>query len=201
MINVDAQTASVVGKGVVTLRFGGVSTEFASGQVLPLERLRDPSSVGSANLATPAVASGGVDAGGLITPQVLDSNLRQATDRLNSDFAAALANGDADAAGRAALELDDAIAGWSADTLQSDDADNARAVLRSMITRLAGAATGGLRDPREVFSPLVQVLLHLRVLVRADKRFDLSDMIRDRLADLKIEVRDTPDGAQWDIRP
>ena len=201
VIDVDAQSAAVVGKGVVTLRYGGVSTEFASGQVLPLERLRDPSSAGSANLATPAVTSGGVDAGGLIAPQVLDSNLRQATDRLNSDFAAALENGDADAAARAALELDDAIAGWSADTLQSDDADNARAVLRSMITRLAGAATGGLRDPREVFSPFVQVLLDLRILVRADKRFDLSDMIRDRLADLKIEVRDTPDGAQWEIRP
>ena len=201
VIDIDAQTASVVGKGVVTLRYGGVSTEIASGQVLPLERLRDPSSAGTANLAAPAAASSGVDAGGLVAPQVLDSNLRQATDRLNSDFAVALANGDADAAARAALELDDAIAGWSADTLQSDDADNARAVLRSMITRLAGAATGGLRDPREVFSPFVQVLLDLRVLVRADKRFDLSDMIRDRLADMKIEVRDTPDGAQWEIRP
>lgn len=205
VIDIDAQTATVVGKGVLTLRYGGTSTEIASGQVLPLERLRDPSAVGSANLATPAVAAGrfnasAVDVNAGIAPQVFDSNLRQATDRLNVDFAAALASGDADSAARAALELDDAIAGWSADTLQSDDADNARAVLRSMITRLAGAATGGLRDPREVLGPFVQALLDLRVQVRADKRFDLSDMIRDRLADLKIEVRDTPDGAQWDIR-
>ncbi len=201
VIDIDAQTATVVGKGVLTLRVGGASTEIASGQVLPLERLRDPSAVGTTNLAIPVVAAGRVDASAAVAPQVLDSNLRQATDRLNSDFAAALASGDADAAARAALELDDAIAGWSADTLQSDDADNARAVLRSMITRLAGAATGGLRDPREVLGPFVQVLLDLRVQVRADKRFDLSDMIRDRLAELKIEVRDTPDGAQWDIRP
>jgi len=200
VIDIDAQTATVVGKGVLTLRYGGASTEIASGQVLPLERLRDPSAVGTANIATPVIAAARVDANAGVAPQVLDSNLRQATDRLNSDFAAALASGDADAAARAALELDDAIAGWSADTLQSDDADNARAVLRSMITRLAGAATGGLRDPREVLGPFVQVLLDLRVQVRADKRFDLSDMIRDRLAELKIEVRDTPDGAQWDIR-
>jgi len=200
VIDIDAQTATVVGKGVLTLRYGGASTEIASGQVLPLERLRDPSAVGTANLAIPVVAAGRVDANASVAPQVLDSNLRQATDRLNSNFAAALASGDADAAARAALELDDAIAGWSADTLQSDDADNARAVLRSMITRLAGAAMGGLRDPREVLGPFVQVLLDLRVQVRADKRFDLSDMIRDRLAELKIEVRDTPDGAQWAIR-
>jgi cysteinyl-tRNA synthetase len=129
-----------------------------------------------------------------------DSNLRQATDRLNETFVQAITTGDADAAARAALDLDDAIAGWSIDTLQSDDADYARSVLRSMITRLAGAATGGLRDPREVVGPFVQVLLDLRVQVRADKRFDLSDMIRDRLAEISVEVRDTPQGAEWGFR-
>jgi cysteinyl-tRNA synthetase len=69
-----------------------------------------------------------------------------------------------------------------------------------MITRLAGAATGGLRDPREVVGPFVQVLLDLRLQVRADKRFDLSDMIRDRLAEINVEVRDTPQGAEWGFR-
>jgi cysteinyl-tRNA synthetase len=69
-----------------------------------------------------------------------------------------------------------------------------------MITRLAGAATGGLRDPREVVGPFVQVLLDLRLQVRADKRFDLSDMIRDRLAEISVEVRDTPQGVEWGFR-
>ncbi len=200
VIDIDAQTATVVGKGVLTLRVGGASTEIASGEVLPLERLRNPSTVGTANNVLPAATAGQINASAAVAQQVFDSNLRQATDRLNSDFAAALASGDADAAARAALELDDGIAGWSADTLQGDDADNARAVLRSMITRLAGAATGGLRDPREVIGPFMHVLLDLRVQVRAEKRFDLSDMIRDRLTELKIEVRDTPDGTKWDIR-
>jgi len=36
--------------------------------------------------------------------------------------------------------------------------------------------------------------------VRSDKRFDLSDIIRDRLAAINVEVRDTPDGAQWGFR-
>ena len=69
-----------------------------------------------------------------------------------------------------------------------------------MITRLAEAATGGLRDPRDVLGPYIQVLLDLRAQVRADKRFDLSDIIRDRLIALNIEVRDTPDGAKWGFR-
>ena len=200
VIDIDAQTATVVGKGVLTIRVKGVSTEIASGEVLPLDRLRTPS-VGIKTGAPSVVASNTATSDAATKPaDTFDSNLRQATERLNNAFAQAITAGDADAAARAALDLDDAIAGWSADTMQSDDADYARSVLRSMITRLAGAATGGLRDPREVVGPFVQVLLDLRVQVRADKRFDLSDLIRDRLAEISVEVRDTPQGAEWGFR-
>ncbi|MEJ6628275.1 MAG: hypothetical protein QNL08_03770 [Ilumatobacteraceae bacterium] len=200
VIDIDAQTATVVGKGVLTIRVKGVSTEIASGEVLSIDRLRDP--LAGIKTGVPAVAASNAEASDTATKDVdvLDSNLRQATERLNDAFTQAITAGDADAAARAALDLDDAIAGWSIDTLQSDDASHARSVLRSMITRLAGAATGGLRDPREVVGPFVQVLLDLRVQVRADKRFDLSDMIRDRLAEISVEVRDTPQGAEWGFR-
>ncbi len=200
VIDIDAQTATVVGKGVLTIRVKGVSTEIASGEVLSIDRLRDP--LAGIKTGVPAVAASNAEASDTATKDVdvLDSNLRQATERLNDAFTQAITAGDADAAARAALDLDDAIAGWSIDTLQSDDASHARSVLRSMITRLAGAATGGLRDPREVVGPFVQVLLDLRVQVRADKRFDLSDMIRDRLAEINVEVRDTPQGAEWGFR-
>jgi len=204
VIDIDAQTATVVGKGVLTIRVKGVSTEIASGEVLPLDRLREPLSntQNVAHSGAPSVVASDTATSDAATKHAdtFDSNLRQATDRLNDAFAQAITAGDADAAARAALDLDDAIAGWSIDTLQSDDADYARSVLRSMITRLAGAATGGLRDPREVVGPFVKVLLDLRVQVRADKRFDLSDMIRDRLAEISVEVRDTPQGAEWDFR-
>jgi len=204
VIDIDAQTATVVGKGVLTIRVKGVSTEIASGEAMPLDRLRDPST-SSKSVVSPGAQLKSADENATDKPAAaevvaFDSNLRQATDRLNETFVQAITTGDADAAARAALDLDDAIAGWSIDTLQSDDADYARSVLRSMITRLAGAATGGLRDPREVVGPFVQVLLDLRVQVRADKRFDLSDMIRDRLAEISVEVRDTPQGAEWGFR-
>ncbi|CAB4896350.1 unannotated protein [freshwater metagenome] len=204
VIDIDAQTATVVGKGVLTIRVKGVSTEIASGEVMPLDRLRDPLA-NNKSVASSGTSSKNADDAAAAMPvakdvAVSDSNLRQANERLNDAFAQAITAGNADAAARAALDLDDAIAGWSNDTLQSDDADYARSVLRSMITRLAGAATGGLRDPREVVGPFVQVLLDLRVQVRADKRFDLSDLIRDRLAEISVEVRDTPQGAEWGFR-
>jgi hypothetical protein len=194
VLDIDADEATVVGKGVVTIRVRGASQEFASGTVIPLDKLRDPSTS-----ARPSEKPK-VDTNTSSAEEIIDSNLRQATERLDSEFSVAIAGGNADAAARAALDLDDAIAGWSVDTLQSDDLDFARSVLRSMITRLAGAATGGLRDPREVVGPFVDVLLELRAQVRADKRFDLSDIIRDRLAATNVEVRDTPQGAEWGFR-
>jgi hypothetical protein len=142
----------VVGKGVISIRLRGATTEIASGEVFSIDRLRNPWSDAAASVVavTEPVAPAVVE--------TADSNLRQATDRLNIAFQTAIDNADADAAARAALELDDAIAGWSIDTLQSSDADYARSVLRSMVTRLAGAATGGLRDPREVVGPFVQIV-------------------------------------------
>ena len=208
VIDLDAETVTVVGKGVVTIRVRGESTQINSGETFSVDRLRDPASAttrdtrqsatSQAKTSAKSVSTGAAAATG--APAIFDNNLREATDRLNQVFSAALANSNADGAARAALDLDDAIAGWSGDTLQSDATDHARAVLRSMITRLAGAATGGLRDPRDVLGPFVQVLLDLRAKVRSDKRFDLSDIIRDRLAALNVEVRDTPEGAQWGFR-
>ena len=202
VIDLDAETVTIVGKGVVTIRVRGDSTQIASGETFSIDRLRNPQSTvaSTAKTKTDNRPSDFVSIGTTQSPTVFDNNLREATDRLSQVFATALANSDADGAARAALELDDAIVGWSGDTLQSDATDHARAVLRSMITRLAGAATGGLRDPRDVLGPFVQVLLDLRAQVRSDKRFDLSDIIRDRLAALNVEVRDTPDGAQWGFR-
>ena len=192
VIDIDVDSVSVVGKGVVTLRLRDGSTEIPSGETFPLDRLRNPKS--TATSSRPVVAPAPV------VEQVADSNLRQATERLSADFDTALAGGNADAAARAVLELEDAITSWSADTLQGTDGEFARATLRSMITRLAGAASSGLTDPREVVGPYMDVLLSLRAQVRADKRFDLSDVIRDRLSAIGVEVRDTPSGVEWVLR-
>ncbi|NBU60921.1 MAG: hypothetical protein EBS27_04010 [Actinobacteria bacterium] len=202
VIDLDTETVTVVGKGVVTIRIQGESTQIASGETFSLDRLRDPASATTRNTKQTKISTEKpvTNTSATEAPAIFDNNLREATDRLNNVFTTAIANSDADGAARAALELDDAITGWSGDTLQSDATNHARSVLRSMITRLAEAATGGLRDPRDVLGPYIQVLLDLRAQVRADKRFDLSDIIRDRLIALNIEVRDTPDGAKWGFR-
>jgi len=193
VIDIEADTAEVTGKGVVTLRVRGESEEIQAGETFSLGRLRDPRTANS----TPRPR---VEHVVEVAAADEDATLRAATDRLSLAFDEAVENGDADGAARAALGLDDALRLWSADTLQSDDADYARTVLRGMITRLADLAVNGLRNPREALAPVMSVVLDLRSRVRADKRFDLSDVLRDRLAEIAIEVRDTPDGPTWNLR-
>lgn len=82
--------------------------------------------------------------------------------------------------------------------LAAEDGD--RESLRSMIVALGEAARSGLVDPRQVVSGFVDLLLDLRRSARTERRFEESDLIRQRLADLGVEVRDTAGGVEWELR-
>jgi hypothetical protein len=194
ILDLDADTATVVGNGSVTVRVKGQSRVYPTGTVLPIDALRDPA---LSTTATHTVhASQGAASSSQPTEQVATS-LAAITDRTMTEFDQALGDGDAEGAVRAALALEDAITAWSVDTLQSDESDRARAALRSMIVRLGTAAVGGLRSQSQVHGPMIELIMRLRAEVRTAKNFELSDLIRDGLADLGVEVRDTQDGASW----
>lgn len=207
IIDLDAQTAEIVGKGGLTLRKDGVSKRIETGETVPLSTLQagpaQSATSGSGTKATVTSGSGtnvtgktqdpaGDDGGAAPIPSLGGDAVR-----LEAAFDAAIAERNADAAVAAVLELDTAIVAWSNDTLQGDEMTRARAALRSMIVRLGSAATGGVRDPREVLGPVVEAALAARVTARAEKAYAVSDAIRDNLTAAGIEVRDTADGAEW----
>lgn len=194
VIDLDTQIATVVGNGTVTVRLRGQSHVFATGATLSLEYLRNPWTQNADAPHAPQLAIVTLDD---VDPQA--SSLAADTDKAIAEFDLAIAGADAPGAVRAALTLESCIRSWSADTLQSDSADRAHATLRSMISRLGDAATTGLQDPRQVLAPFVEALITVRTIVRAEKRYDLSDIIRDIFAAQGIEVRDTPDGVEWNL--
>jgi cysteinyl-tRNA synthetase len=112
-------------------------------------------------------------------------------------FATAVAERDVESAVRAVLDLEAELQAWSRDTLQSDELDRGRAALRSMVVRLGELAEVGARDPREVIGPFVETLLGMRAEARAEQRWRDADVARDRLAQLGVEVRDSPNGTEW----
>jgi len=205
VMDLDADTAEIVGKGAVTLRRNGESVRIESGQTIPIDTLRaGPEHAGRATDAStpgsdlglpphPRASAAEAAAGGEAAPD----SLATAAKLHETAFGAALDARDADGAVAAILELESAIVEWSRDTLQSDDIDRARAGLRSMIVRLGAAATEGVRDTRDVLGPVVEAALAARVVARSEKAFAVSDAIRDELAAAGIEVRDTSDGAEW----
>ncbi len=210
IFDLEADTASVVGLGVLTLRRGGRSTEIRTGETVPIDVLRAGPESRSAAPA-PSGSSAAVDttpdgsrpssAQSQVPSAPSAPSLAGDAERLSTVFDEALANRDAGLAVSAVLDLDEAIVGWSTDTLQSDAATRARALLRSMIVRLGEAAVAGLTDPRSILGPVIDVALNARLEVRAAKRYDLSDTIRDGLAAAGVEVRDTPEGQVWDLLP
>ena len=197
VIDLDAGSATIVGNGVVTMRVRGESRTYASGEVLSIETLQDPDN-GTAFVSTPGSSTQAVSTPATAVPsESAPASLGSLADACKSSFDLAINSSDAMGATRAILDLEDGIKKWSADTLTGTDADTAREVLRGMIVKLGEAATGGLADPREKVSPFIEALLAIRKIVRAEKRFDLSDIVRDALALASVEVRDTADGVEW----
>jgi hypothetical protein len=197
VIDLDASSVTVVGNGRLTVRVRGRSVEYPAGTNVPVDALRDPGSAASTRTGPAGAAAVSAPAAPDHAPA---TSLAAETTAAQAAFDVALTAGDARGAARAALALEQAITAWSADTLQSDEADRARAALRSMIVRLGDAAVAGLRDPRDVVGPYVEALLALRAAVRAERRFDLADVIREHLAAVGVEVRDTRDGVEWELR-
>ena len=197
VIDLDAGHATVVGNSTVTIRLRSESFVYHTGDIIPLAVLQDPSQLRDGS--TVVAASAAMQPLDATADNVVATSLDAVLDTLSAVFSTALAERDAVAAVRAVLELEQSIQDWSIDTLQSDVLDRARGTLRSMISQLGDAAVSGVRDPRAVVSPYVEAMLTVRATVRAEKRFDLSDVIRDAFAELGIEVRDTADGPEWSL--
>ena len=198
VIDLDAESCTVAGNGTVTVRHKSTSRVFETGEVFPLDVLRNPTAEHTTGKTSAKTAITGDEQ--KATADNTATSLGHVTATCTERFNEALDARDPITAVRAALELEQAIHEWSTDSLQSEDADRARAALRAMISNLGDLAVGGARDPRDVVAPFVEALLSLRATVRAEKRFDLSDTIRDAFPDIGVEVRDTPSGVEWQLR-
>lgn len=223
LLDLDAGVVGVRGNGTVTVRREGQVTVVPDG--LALDELAgllagrataavtgaasaqadagDPSAQPAAR-ADPAGSrvrdTHGQDAAAVGSAPAIPS-LRAETTRWFDAFTAARADADVDGCVAAILELDDAIAAWATDMLQSDDADHARRTLRAMVVALGDLAREGVRDPAEVLGPFIDLVADVRAARRADGDYATADDLRDRLAALGVELRDGRDGSRWVLHP
>ncbi len=99
---------------------------------------------------------------------------------------ALLNNDDVPAAVQALLEL-----------LPSADSDQAS--VTALVARVGALAAAPHVDVTATVRPYVELLLQLRQTARGERRFADADAIRDQLERLGVEVRDTAEGATWEL--
>lgn len=199
IIDLDAETVTVRGHGGVTLRRHGRQRSWPSGAVIELERLRrGPEGDGAAVSLAGAPAVEGDD-GGAAGADGGDPFV-DAVAAHTHDFDAAVARGDAEAALRAVLAMEQLLWEWSRETFATDARERARSQLRTLLVRLGHLAHAGMRDPRELVGPYVEAVLDLRRRARAERRWADADALREALVNLGVEVHDGPEATTWSLR-
>ena len=189
VLDVDAGTASVEGRGSVTVRSAGRSATFASGETVSISQILETAE----SLARSSHGAKGVDSP--VTPAGLrrrsrppvrcrsahllwwtSSGRRRPTSRPQSPHATW------PLAVNTVLSLEHDITEWSTDIPGGDELDRAHASLRSLIFELGRLSQTGTRDPRDVLGPSSRLSWKLRNAARRDGRFVEADHVRERLA-------------------
>jgi cyanophycinase-like exopeptidase len=175
VIDLDSGACEVVGRGTVVVRVQGDEWVVPTGETISLEQITEHGL--SAGTAAPVAAA---------APPATDATdefagLAARTQQLIED-------GDVGAAIALIMSLE-----------RTAETPEQRTQVQSLLA-LAGAQAGEAVDVTESVRPLVGLVLELRAQARAEKRWSESDTIRDGLAAAGIEVRDTPEGVEWEVR-
>jgi hypothetical protein len=202
VLDLERRTATVSGLGGVTVRVAGRSSVFRSGSEVRIDRLVAVASQMAAGEPVDAGVESGEDASigpgpDGARPARSPEPLRDEMAGLEGSFIAALGHHDSRGAVAALLDLDAAIDARVRAGEDSPDLDNARSTFRALIARLGEAAGAAGADPRSTVDPFVETLLGLRARARDARDWATADLIRDRLIEAGVEVRDGADGSSW----
>ena len=118
---------------------------------------------------------------------------------MDNDFNTAAALGVLSVFTREVNRLLDEAVGMTAGGLQAvaDVYDEFGGQILGIVTDETGTATEGGRG---IGSDLVEAMLAVRADLRAAKQYELADQVRDRLAELGVEIKDGPEGTTWQLR-
>lgn len=203
LLDLVSGSASVEGLGGATVRVGGRSARFGAGSTVAIAAIAEAAGQLASGSEAEDVLSVALAGGTTATARRArgpSAPLREEMQDLEGAFVAALGSDDLRAATAALLALDEAIETRMRHGEDSAELDSATATFRSLVVRLAERAEAGLRGPGPGLDVLATTLVGLRDRARAARDWATADLIRDRLAEAGIEVRDGTDGSRWEPR-
>jgi len=171
VLDLETGQARVVGRGTVTVRTSSHSWSAPAGSTLTLEELAERGESTSA------------------PPPAPDTRAVTAADPTAADVDAALASGDVAGAVAALLGMDGL-----------DGSGPGQQAVRAAVARLGAHAADAPVDREHEVGPFVDLLLELRAAARQERRYAEADTVRNRLAGLGVEIQDTAEGSQWELR-
>ena len=175
VLDLDAGTAWVAGRSAVTLRVAGVEDVVPNGSRLTIAELEDR----IASLGAGAAVGRGTGPSGSGAHAGAESDPDPSTVDADADDAA-----DLDAAELARTIL----------AALPDTATDERAAVVALVHQAEAASA---THDRELAGRAVQALVDLRSGSRAAGDWAASDRLRDVLADVGVEVRDSREGSTW----
>jgi hypothetical protein len=177
------------GGGEVTLRHGGDRKVFQDGEVLTLEEFR--------RMAHPPLEEKPPVLLKIQTTEPGAVPFQEKVKSLQRAFDQSLRECRVDSLISALLTLDKLIWKSSREFEEDEKISEARETLRGMIVQLGLRFDELPKDIPSLLTPLMNLLLEVRGKLRSAKQWELSDFIRDRLAQAGVVVEDSPEGPKW----
>ncbi len=58
----------------------------------------------------------------------------------------------------------------------------------------------GAETEKGLEKELIEAMIDLRTRLREEGNYEMADSVRDRLAELGVELKDTPGGTAWELK-
>ncbi len=89
-------------------------------------------------------------------------------------------------------------------SLTADDLDRLKAMMKAFLVDILGIRTemagDGSSKSMKPFEEAIDLLLEIRAAAKANKDWATSDRIRNRMAEIGFDVKDTKNGVEWSLK-
>lgn len=85
------------------------------------------------------------------------------------------------------------------ETISVEDLETLKQLMQEFVFDILGLKEEATEDSNELVDSLMKTIIDIRQNARENKDWTTSDLIRDNLAQMKIKIKDTKEGAEWTV--